>query len=621
MTIGNSSFVAILFFLLMDLLTAQQVPPQGINYQAVAVDIEGKAVVGVDALGLPLSDKGISIRFSIELAQSDVLYQEIHFAQTDQFGLFSVTIGQGEYFGGILTAFEEIDWSLPQIQLRVELDVNGGLDFRLMSLQPFLSVPYALYAANSGSGGGVDGQSAYELWVSLGNEGTEGDFLQSLRGEQGLQGPAGPAGPEGPEGPEGVLSKGAAVGNTAYWDGNQWVVSSSNIFNAGAGVGLGTDSPHPSAKLEISSNNQGFLPSRLSIEERDAIESPANGLVVFNTTTGCLSYFFVDRWFEWCGTEGLIAGKVESLDCQNVEIVGEIVAGKFLEGVQILLPYTGGNGGLFSGRSFSSLSSSGLVLRVEKDTLKVGSGFLLFTITGFIEKGGKAQYELQIAGATCLLEIEVEETAQPPYPVGTVHCDPDDPTKVIPVLHPTTGKIWMDRNLGARRVAQAINDSDSYGDFYQWGRFSDGHQCRNSQTTTLLSSSDQLSHGDYILTPNMPFDWRSPQNANLWKGVNGINNPCPEGYRLPTEAEWEEELLTWPAQNRNGAIQSPLRLPSGGARFFADGLPMQVGIRGTYWSSSFDVSRSIFLNFGDFFAETNVFLRGEGHSVRCIQEQ
>ncbi len=116
------------------------------------------------------------------------------------------------------------------------------------------------------------------------------------------------------------------------------------------------------------------------------------------------------------------------------------------------------------------------------------------------------------------------------YPPGTVHCDPDNPTEVVDVLNPSTGKTWMDRNLGASRVATSSTDAAAYGDLYQWGRLADGHQCRNSGTTTQLSSSDVPDHGDFILASSSPFDWRSPQNDNLWQGVNGVNNPCPMEY-------------------------------------------------------------------------------------------
>lgn len=54
-------------------------------------------------------------------------------------------------------------------------------------------------------------------------------------------------------------------------------------------VGVGTTSPDPSSILELSSNNKGFLPSRVALLSSDdgiTIPNPATGLIVFNTNTG-----------------------------------------------------------------------------------------------------------------------------------------------------------------------------------------------------------------------------------------------------------------------------------------------------------------------------------------------
>lgn len=122
------------------------------------------------------------------------------------------------------------------------------------------------------------------------------------------------------------------------------------------------------------------------------------------------------------------------------------------------------------------------------------------------------------------------------------------------VVNPTTGRTWMDRNLGASAVATSSDDANAYGDLYQWGRGADGHQIRTSNTTETLSSSDTPGHGDFIINASTPFDWRVPQNDNLWQGVDGVNNPCPAGTRLPTEAEFHVERLSWSSNNADGAF-------------------------------------------------------------------
>jgi uncharacterized protein (TIGR02145 family) len=183
----------------------------------------------------------------------------------------------------------------------------------------------------------------------------------------------------------------------------------------------------------------------------------------------------------------------------------------------------------------------------------------------------------------------------------------------------TTGKIWMDRNLGASQVATSSTDAASYGDLYQWGRGTDGHQIRTSATTATLSSTDQPANGNFIL-PNNSGDWRSTTNDNLWQGVSGVNNPCPTGYRIPTETEWNAERLSWSSTTSGGAFASPLRLPLAGYRAYSDGLLTGAGSVSWYWSStaSSPNSKPLIFNSNEAFMTNGA--RTNGYSVRCIKD-
>ncbi len=184
------------------------------------------------------------------------------------------------------------------------------------------------------------------------------------------------------------------------------------------------------------------------------------------------------------------------------------------------------------------------------------------------------------------------------------------------VSNPTTGKTWMDRNLGARQVATSSADANSYGDLYQWGRLKDGHQCRTSSTTATTSTTDVPGNATFITSAG---DWRSTQNDNLWQGVSGVNNPCPSGYRLPTQAEVTAERASWGTQNATGAFGSVLKLPVNGGRSYINGSLYNVGADGNYWTSTVGGSSSYLLYFrnGDSGVQTDV--RGYGLAVRCIK--
>lgn len=214
--------------------------------------------------------------------------------------------------------------------------------------------------------------------------------------------------------------------------------------------------------------------------------------------------------------------------------------------------------------------------------------------------------------------LSAANTLVDPFSPGTVHCS-GVPTVVQDVTNPVTGKTWMDRNLGASQVATSSTDQDSYGDLYQWGRGADGHQCRNSATTSSLSSTDTPSHGNFILAPNSPYDWLSQQNNNLLQGVNGVNNPCPTGYRLPTQTELNDERISWSTNGAEGAFASSLKFPMAGYRHGQGGSIGLVGSGGRYWSSTVSSPSSRRLYFHNGGAGLDIGERANGFSIRCIK--
>ncbi len=115
--------------------------PKGINYQGVARDNEGK----------PIVTKSISVRIGIlkNAATGEVEYSEVHKPQTNQFGLFTLIIGQGTPVTG---SFAFVSWAMGNKWLQIEIDPNGGGSFQLAGSQQLMSVPYAFYSEYSGNG-------------------------------------------------------------------------------------------------------------------------------------------------------------------------------------------------------------------------------------------------------------------------------------------------------------------------------------------------------------------------------------------------------------------------------------------------------------------------------------
>ncbi|MDT7830910.1 FISUMP domain-containing protein [Flavobacteriaceae bacterium S356] len=197
----------------------------------------------------------------------------------------------------------------------------------------------------------------------------------------------------------------------------------------------------------------------------------------------------------------------------------------------------------------------------------------------------------------------------------------------------TTGKIWMDRNLGASQVATSLTDHLGYGSLFQWGRAADGHEVINwtssttsdgaeqARETAITSATDTPGHDDFITNI---LNWRSTPNNNLWQGVGGTNNPCPTGYRVPTNQELNAERAAFSTNDAAGAFASPLKFTLSGFRLTSTGALNSVGTAGYYWSSTASgvlLGRSLRMLITSSNVSTgSTSEAGVGASVRCIKE-
>jgi len=197
-----------------------------------------------------------------------------------------------------------------------------------------------------------------------------------------------------------------------------------------------------------------------------------------------------------------------------------------------------------------------------------------------------------------------------------------------PSVTSITGRIWMDRNLGATQVATSSTDTNSYGYLYQWGRGTDGHQIRASLTTSTIATTAVPSGGNtwdglFIKsTGASSYDWLTSHDGTLWQGVNAVNNPCPSGYRVPTSTELDAERAEFSTQNAAGAFASSLKLPLSGLRTETGGTLSNVGTSGHYWSSNV-VSVGVAshnLYFTSATASIGTGTRAYGKAVRCIKD-
>ncbi len=164
-----------------------------------------------------------------------------------------------------------------------------------------------------------------------------------------------------------------------------------------------------------------------------SIESFQDGL--FPTTDGTLTWLILGETSEsgiasfevFLGGQNCILSvpvygeaSVSSLNCESIRNQGVLYEGIPYSGEVISrIPYTGGNGGIIQGKSFSSSGVSGLAAVIDKVRISEGDDSLTIRFTGQANQSGIASFALDINGTTCTLT----RTVNPPATIGALKCE------------------------------------------------------------------------------------------------------------------------------------------------------------------------------------------------------
>lgn len=290
---NNVAGIKVLLFLMVYSLATVGTNGQvadGISYQAVALDENGREIAGQDINGNIISGKAIDVRFSVISGTPDgeILFKEIHSVNTDQYGLFSLVIGHGSVSpDGKFEKLADINWGADKLYLKVEIDTRRTGNFKVMGIQQMMAVPFAFHALNSKP---IEAGTVSQYWrgdktwqlldkeaVGLGN--VENVALSTWRGTSNLNTAGTITSGTWNAGP--VTSSGALTGNTIVKTGG----TSSQFLKADGSI---DDNNYITAIREI--NNEFSATdgqSRFSLTQRPSFDSNVkmfiNGVRISNS--------------------------------------------------------------------------------------------------------------------------------------------------------------------------------------------------------------------------------------------------------------------------------------------------------------------------------------------------
>ncbi|MCX6266133.1 MAG: hypothetical protein NTW16_02070 [Bacteroidetes bacterium] len=364
-----------------------------------------------------------------------------------------------------------------------------------------------------------------------------------------------------------------------------------------AQVAISTDNaaPDPSAMLEVKSTTKGLLAPQMTFAERNAIVTPATGLVVICTNcstdgTGVVSIYLGGKWLNLNDSCDVPVAPAEGVHVQsNTQIIWNWST------VPIATGYK-----WHTSNNFASATDMGAATTKTETGRTQGTNYTRY-VWAYNACGYSEPVILNGQALSCGSAFTRAHTADTVAPVsktvtyGTVTNIPGETTKC-----------WITRNLGASQQPNTVDDNTeaSAGWYWQFNRM------------------QGYKHDGTTRTPNST--WITPISEDSdWESAN---DPCSlllgSAWRIPTLTEWTNVDATGNWINMNGPFSSGLQMHAAGFLNFPDGSPGFRGSGGYYWSSSqFDALIAWCLSFNSGTSFMNNFgSKAYGFSTRCVRE-
>jgi len=563
--------------------------PQSFSYQAVARDISGNV----------LQDKDISLQISIlDISTTGIAqYVETHNVKTNQFGLFNLSIGTGTVVSGI---FANITWASGNKFLKVELDVDNGINYTLVSTTQLLSVPYAMYSGNGTQWSNND-QTIYY------NNGSVGVGTNQPKGKLVVVGNSGSTDPifevqnelgetvfaVYPDGVKMVLkndptspTSGLSVNDNSGMElfrvtSDSTVVAFNETTTKGTAKGKGFVIKSGS-KTKGTNNMHDYFrltPDSTNIFFNSNTNGNKTGFYVGKREGGNEKQFFkVTQDSTQISTDCPDKSVTIRKPCANVPLLdvgGDIKLNQGNSAIEGVMQWTGSEFKMYKDGKWISVSP----IEVQNDNWKI-----------FINDSGKVETRL----------VDIEGNMYKTVKIGA--------------------QIWTAENLKVTK-------------------YSNGDPITNVTDNTVWSSLTTEAYSWY----NNDYNTYGKVYGALynWYAASDIRNVCPTGWHVPSSAEWstlttylggtnvaggkmkETGTVHWLSTNVGATNESGFTGLGAGGRTKSPGQFYNIGAATSYWSSTMDGPNFVFfynlLYLDQKFTQYSD-LKPQGCSIRCIKD-
>ncbi len=421
-------------------------------------------------------------------------------------------------------------------------------------------------------------------------------------------------------------------------------------------VGIGTTTPDGSAKLDVSSTTKGFLPPRLTTTERNQINSPAIGLMIYNTTIGAIQFYTGTSWIT--ANSALSDTSLLNLTTRfsqvNTNVNNKL---NLTDTSDMLLNYKTGLNNKLNHIDTSTMLSSYLRKADTaslSDRINAKLNSTVFPYYPGLQKGhimywnGSIWVNLNPGTAGQVLKMSSAAEPVPVWgndattsttafnPCGTTITDIDG-NSYNTVLIGT--QCWTKENLRVRRYnnGTAIQFDAAGGS---------GGSSSTWQNSTIgahaIYAHDSVSTPSNLTKYGYLYNWFAAKGIYTTGTIlsNDTLNICPSGWHVPTDAEWTtltDELggesvaggmmksrgtSYWNSPNTGATNEIGFSALPGGFRD-SNGSFSDIRNNASFWSAS-ELNSTNALNRNLNYFNSNVNrtnnVKSVGYSVRCIKD-